>query len=406
MKKSLDAKLDSIHADPHGSREFILCDAKDSDMAFGALSGGPYASHEQPDAGFSYRTKEEFLDQIRAIVEHELVDIMLMSGSVSERLALDERIFDASAVTPAVRANDTSDVHAVRGGVYPRVASRPFRSATIEQFQCGKVQCNDTERTQGVDLGLYSVTFNNDVDRDLAVLEAYKTFRLEAEALGFRHFLEVFSPNVPGVVDSEILGHFINDHVIRALAAVPKRSRPIFLKTVFHGPRFLEELVRYDPHLVVGVMGGAAGTTFDAFDLLYQTRRYGGRAALFGRKINQAEHQPAFIRFLRLIADGEVLPGEAVRAYHGVLDSLGIRPRRPLKDDLQATVDLMAGEERSSASVLVPEELESAESAPASPSPAAAPAFLAAAEAEPDWDTMTLEQKLDYNQRRRDRIFG
>ena len=48
--------------------------------------------------------------------------------------------------------------------------------------------------------------------------------------------------------------------------------------------------------------------------------------ALFGRKINNAEHQLAFIEMLRLITDGKVSPEEAVRAYHGVLQAKGIKP--------------------------------------------------------------------------------
>ena len=133
MKKSLDAKLESIHADPLRAQDFILCDAKDADMAFGAASGGPYASNEAPDSCFPYRTREEFIDQIRILTEQGLVDIMLVSASIGERLALEERIFEKSHVTPAVRANDTTDIFGVRGGVYPRVASRPFRTATIAQ---------------------------------------------------------------------------------------------------------------------------------------------------------------------------------------------------------------------------------------------------------------------------------
>lgn len=385
MQKSLDRKLEALHADPAGCKEFILCDAKDSDMAFGVLSSGTYGSHERPEAGFPYRSKEEFLDQIRMVVHQGHVDIMLMSGSVSERLTIDERLFEKSHVTPAVRANDTTDIHASRGGVYPRVPSRPFRSATISQFQCGKVQCSDTERGTGANLGLYSVTFNNDLERDLATLEAYKQFRLEAEALGFRHFLEVFSPNVPNAVEPEMLGHYINDQIVRTLAAVPMPSRPIFLKTVYYGPKYLEELVHYDPQTIVGVMGGAAGTTFDAFDLLYQAKKHGARAALFGRKINNAEHQPAFVSFLRLIADGELLPGEGVRAYHGVLQALGIKPRRALCEDILPTVDLYRGDEDSTRYFLAPEVPWSSE---------------------PDWDTLTLDQKMAYQQRRRDQIFG
>ena len=81
----------------------------------------------------------------------------------------------------------------------------------------------------------------------------------------------------------------------------------------------MEELVAYDPHLVVGILGGGAGTTYDAFKLLAEAQKYGARVALFGRKINNAECQLAFVQFLRLIVDGEIAPEEAVRAYHGVL---------------------------------------------------------------------------------------
>jgi hypothetical protein len=103
---------------------------------------------------------------------------------------------------------------------------------------------------------------------------------------------------------------------------------------VYHGPRALEELVTYDPHLVVGVLGGSAGTTLDAFQLIHDVRKYGGRAALFGRKINQAENQLAFIEFLRHIVDGVIEPVEAVKAYHAVLGKLGLKPHRTLQDDL------------------------------------------------------------------------
>jgi hypothetical protein len=56
--------------------------------------------------------------------------------------------------------------------------------------------------------------------------------------------------------------------------------------------------------------------------------------ALFGRKINAAEHQPTFVRHLRLVADGDLAAAEAVRAYHAALANLGLRPHRPLDGDL------------------------------------------------------------------------
>lgn len=46
----------------------------------------------------------------------------------------------------------------------------------------------------------------------------------------------------------------------------------MFLKIVYHGARAMEELVRYDPHLVVGILGGSAGTTYDAFKLLAESK--------------------------------------------------------------------------------------------------------------------------------------
>src|SRR5204863_4345223 len=156
-------------------------------------------------------------------------------------------------------------------------------------------------------------------------LERYKEFRLEAERKGFRHFLEVFDPNRAETVEASKLPDFINDAIVRTLGGVTSKGRPIFLKMVYHGPKAMEELVHYDPHLVVGILGGSAGTTYDAFKLLSEARKYGARVALFGRKINNAENQLAFVRFLRLIAHEQVTAEEAVRAYHGVLQGLGIK---------------------------------------------------------------------------------
>jgi hypothetical protein len=99
----------------------------------------------------------------------------------------------------------------------------------------------------------------------------------------------------------------------------------------------MEELAQYDPNLVVGVLGGSAGTTYDAFKLIHDAQKYGARVALFGRKINNAEHQLAFIEMLRLITEQKISPEEAVRAYHGVLQAKGIKPKLPLEKDLELT---------------------------------------------------------------------
>ena len=106
-------------------------------------------------------------------------------------------------------------------------------------------------------------------------------FREEAELKRFRYFLEVFDPNVDSGIPPEKLGEFINDQILRTLAGIADAGRPVFLKIVYHGPRYMEEICQYDPNLVVGVLGGSAGTTYDAFRLLHDAKKHGARVALF-----------------------------------------------------------------------------------------------------------------------------
>lgn len=334
MQKTLDTKLARIQADP-SCGDFILADAKDADMAMGLASPGHSPEHHAQEGHF--RTLAQYRDCIRQNVEQGLVDIMLMSASTSEVLSLQQRVFDQSQVTPAIRANDTSDIWLAQGGVYSQQPSQPFRTATIDHAMCGKVDCDPQDRKLGADLGLYSMTFNNDTDLDRRTLEAYAAFRSEAERKGFRHFLEVFNPNRPQAAIPD-LGRFLNDLIARTLAGVVGKSRPIFLKIPYHGPAAMEQLCSYDRSLVVGILGGASGTTLDAFHQLWEARKHGARAALYGRMINNSEDQLIFIEHLRWIADGQIDdPSEAVRSYHGALGKAGIAPYRDLELDLIST---------------------------------------------------------------------
>jgi len=320
--RTLDVKLAAIHADPGGAPDFILADAKDADMAFGLAATGIDPATGRP------RSLADYRDQMREVVRQGLVDIMLMSASTNDVLTR-EGLFAGSGVTPAVRANDSTDIHVLAGAPYPKQPSRPLRTPRVDEVMRG-----------GTDLALYSITPAGDAERDAAALEAYREFRGEAEQARLRHFLEVFNPNVP--VPMPDIGRFLNDFVARTLAGVPGPGRPVFLKLPYHGPQAMEELVAYDPHLIPGVLGGSAGTTYDAFRLLEDARRHGARAALFGRKINRAEHQLTFVRYLRAIADGGLDAAEACRSYHADLERLGIRPNRPLDDDLQLTDPALA----------------------------------------------------------------
>jgi len=333
MQKSFDLKLQRIHEDST-CRDFILADAKDGDMGFGVAAPGRATGSDSPAGPF--RSLEAYRQAMRDIVAQGLVDIMLMSVSTNEQLTIDERIFDNSPVTPAIRANDSTDIWLGLSGTYTEQPSLPFRSTTIDHAQCGTWHCEPDARSQGADLGLYSITFNHDHALDRQSLESYRAFRIEAESKNFRHFLEVFAPNAPlrPIADTP---RFVNDCIARTLAGVPTASRPRFLKIPYFGARAMDQLVHYDPNLVVGILGGSSGTTHDAFRMLWEAKKYGARAALFGRKINQSEHQLTFVKFLRALADDELEPDDAVRAYHNELDHLGIAPHRPLDDDLTLT---------------------------------------------------------------------
>jgi hypothetical protein len=334
MRKTLDEKLARIVANP-SCNDFILADAKDADMAFGIAAPG--IKDKNAPEHKRYRTIEEFRAQIREIVDQKLVDIMLMSASTSDVLAVRERIFDKSPITPAIRANDTTDMWLAGSQAnYGGQPSLPFRTAILDEvMDLGGAPVFGLNRAQ-VNLGLYSITFNNDATLDRASLEAYRAFREEAWKKDFRHFLEVFVPNAPVKPVADI-PRFVNDSIVRLLAGVGASTRPVFLKIPYFGPEALEQLASYDSSVVVGILGGSAGTTLDAFQMLWEAKRHGAHAALFGRKINCAEHQLSFIAYLRRLADGEIAPAEAVRAYHADLEKLKICPARSLADDMMPT---------------------------------------------------------------------
>ncbi len=329
--KSLDRKLARIRAGAYTPRDFIIADAKDADMAFGLAAPGP-ALDEAGSATPEFATRSIYLDAIRAMTQSGLVDIMLTSASTAEIL-VNEGLYADSEVTPAVRYNDTTDIWYPRGGRYGLEPSRPFRSARLSKV------------LKSADLGLYSVTFSNEITRDLATLEAYSDFRAEAAGLGMRHFLEVFNPVFDIGVAADEMGHFIGDSIIRILAGVVSSEQPVFLKIVYNGRRAMESLASYDPErVIVGILGGAKGTTRDTFELLSRAERAGARVALFGRKINLAQSPIDLVKLLRAVVARDLSAAEAVRAYHGDLQAKGITPALPLQDDLEISDPILSAE--------------------------------------------------------------
>ncbi len=154
--RRLDRKLGTIATARYTPDDFVIADAKDADMAFGLTSAGPAAEPGR------YRTCAEYLDAMQALVAQDQLDILLTSASNGERLTQGGSLGD---ITLAIRANDSTDIWNSRGGRYATAPSRPFRTADLAAVR------------PFCDLVLYSVTFNNDLDRDLATLEAYGTFR-------------------------------------------------------------------------------------------------------------------------------------------------------------------------------------------------------------------------------------
>ena len=319
MIKSLDSKLARIHAGKYTPKDFIIADAKDGDMGFGTTCPGPVRGTNK------LKTKTQYLEAMTEMTKSGMVDIMLMSTSSAEALH-EKKLFAKSKVTPAVRLNDTTDIWSQRGGNYKQDFSQPFRTARPEKAK------------RVSDLGLYSVTFSNDVDADLWSLENYRQFREDAVNAKMRHFLEVFNPAMDiGLKPSE-LGHYINDSIVRCLAGVMRAEQPTFLKMQYNGAAAMEELASYDPeNLVVGILGGARGTTRDTFELISQAERHGARVALFGRKINFAEAPLELVRLMRMVIERLVSPGEAVKIYHGYMIKNKIHPDREIAEDNQIT---------------------------------------------------------------------
>ena len=320
MEKSLDIKLKKTVQGNYKPSDFIIADAKDGDMGGGITAFGHVP--EDPSRSKSYTGH---LEDMREMTTSKLIDVMLMSVSGAERLVNDE-VFKNSSVTPAVRLNDTSDIWGPRGSKYKIHPAQNFRSARIDKV------------IPLVDLGLYSITFSNDLKSDLASLNEFHSFLDNISGKNLRYFLEVFNPQIDIGIDKENLPGYVNDSIVRSLAGLTKEDSPLFLKIPFNGPKAMEELCQYDPgNLIVGVLGGGIGTTRDTFELIRQSEKYGARIALFGRKILFAEVPKLIVTMMRAVVQGEMSTEEAVKMYHSQITEMGISPKLSLEDDLKIT---------------------------------------------------------------------
>lgn len=314
--KRFEQKLECMKKGSFSPEDFILADAKDADMAAGLSGVGRVRG-----ANTRLRNLGEFDDEIARVIEQDIVDIMLTSVSTMERLNKRGALAD-SAIQPAVRLNDTTDVWRIRHADFNRQSATPFRTANLFDLP--------------VNLGLYSVTFSGIAEEDAFALDCFREFRAEASEAGVRYFLEIFNPSHSPIA-SEDFGDFNNDMLTRALAGVTEKDRPVFLKLAYNGAESLAELTSFDPSLVVGIMGGGSGTTRDCLELLSQAQHAGARAALFGRKILDAEDPLSMIAMMRAVTNRTLTPEQAVTEYHQRLDAQQISPQRSIIQDQQVT---------------------------------------------------------------------
>ena len=322
--KQMDRKLANIVSGTYKPTDFIIADAKDGDMALGTGTAGPDFDAAGKPTG-KMRPLQVYRDNAEKMVKSNAIDIMLTSLSTCEYLT-NKGVFHGSDVTPAVRLNDGSDIWHWRGANYRHLPTVPFRTARLDRVK------------PFADLGLYAVTFFNDLDQDHRTLDAYAEFRDQASAAGVRHFLEVFNPQFDVECAGADFYTYNNDAIARCLAGVSRLDRPVFLKVNYNGPRATEELASYDPgNLIVGILGGASSTTRDTLEMVKQAEKYGARIALFGRKIFFAEDSVGIVRAMRRVIEDGLSSQEATKAYHDELKKAGIVPKKSLADDSEIT---------------------------------------------------------------------
>ncbi|MCR8550335.1 hypothetical protein M4578_21140 [Salipiger sp. P9] len=320
--RRIDEKLAKILADNYAPRDFIVTFAKDADLLRGCSATGADAQG-RPRPLAAYRA------DVKRVIESDLADIVLTSLSTAEMLA-EDGVYARSNATPAVRLNDPTDMWRVRGGAYPAHPALPFRSSRLDAVK------------PVANLGLYGMTFYNDPAQDHATLRAYSDFRDLATAVGIRHFLQVSDPQFPIATGEADYAAYRNDILIRSLAGIARRERPIFIETEYLGPAAMEELAGWHPgRLVIGITGCPTGTTRDCLERLAQAEKYGARLAGFSRESFACEDPVLMLTAMRRVIREGMGSFEAVRAYHGDLQRSGQVPNRPLQEDAELTSPLL-----------------------------------------------------------------
>jgi len=121
-----EEKIARMRAGKDTRYDFILADAKDSDMAAGISAMG---NRRNPRTGQSlFRTRPQYLSEIQSIIRQDIVDIMLTSVSILEDL-LERDAFDGTKVRHDI-PSASARKRAVNGPIWRRMLSQQ-RSITM-----------------------------------------------------------------------------------------------------------------------------------------------------------------------------------------------------------------------------------------------------------------------------------
>ena len=279
-------------------------------------AGGIHGLGRETRPNPHYRTRLEFLNLLRKVAAEGYVDGLLMTPADAEVLAVDERLFDTHPVTPLVRVNAETAIWNPRFGKYRQQYSHPFQTIPVSDACYCDYSIGEAKACH-IQLGLYSITLNNDVEADERTLNAYLQFAREVgETPGFDHILEVFLPNVnlPGM-DEKARGQYVADSIVRTMSYLRKHQRPLFIKTVYTTHETWRDLTSFDPTLVIGALGGPRQNTRKTLQLACDVTEYGGRVILFGRSVFEEDDPCLMTKYLRAVLDRTMTVDEAHTAY-------------------------------------------------------------------------------------------
>ena len=247
-------------------------------MAFGI--GAPGRSPEAHPGEIRFRTLKEYRDIIREIVRQELVDIMLMSASTSEVLTIGERhLRQQPGHAGRARANDTTDIHVVRGGKY--LASPPLdvslgdaRPHPVRQDRMRPAGARHSAPISG-STASPSTTDSTTTSRRSKRSRSFGS-KPSGRASGtswkssIRTVATRFDAKDAGSVHQRHRSHA----VWRASPAPAGRCSSRSSTTARRPWKSCTATIR---SLVIGILGGSAGTTYDAFKLLAEAKKYGAK---------------------------------------------------------------------------------------------------------------------------------